>query len=363
MPSQPHGRRQDSAADLPPTPRFAKRDVMPCRPVLIGDGIENPGNVEALQAVASLFAWDCAFLDGARAAGSSPATAHPGALMLSPDALTADFAPIIALENTADADDLYGFQPPPGARLALIVGNERKGISREVLDRAYQTVRIPMASQQINTVNVAAAAAIALYYLSCGGGGRLRTRPNPQRSRPELLIASPGDPIELGSVIRSAAAFGWQRLFVDDRHGAWFGTDRVTRSLGRGAARRGRNDIHVIPAAVNRPHGFAEACIVTAGGEGEPLDRVDLARGPEQLVMIVDPSSAEPAAAELAQLARRIRRVRLDFPGPRIAHNFRLTASIVLAEVARQVGIRQRSPRLRRPLDELSFSDVDSGEV
>lgn len=252
---------------------------------------------------------------------------------------------VIALENTDGADDLYGFRPPADVPLALVVGNERKGVTREVLGAAYQTLRIPVASRQINTVNVAAAAAIALYFLSQGGRGRLRFRPKPRRSRPELLIAGPTDPIEVGSVLRSATAFGWERVLLDDPHGVWFCADRVTRSLGRGAARRGRNGIHVLPADGPRSRMFAEACIITTG-EGEPLERADLARGPEQLIVIPDQSGALGTEPELGRIARRVRRIRLGLHAD-FAYRFRLIASIVLAEVARQVGVHkgpQRTP-------------------
>lgn len=313
------------------------------RPVLLGDGIENPGNAAALQEAAALFHWDCGFL------GEDDAL--PGIQALPRTQAAAACSPLIALENVEDADDVYGFQPPPGARLGLVVGNERKGITRGVLDAAYQTVRIPVASRQINTLNVAAAAAIALYYLSRGGKGRLRTRPDPGRSRPELLLSGPTDAIELGSVLRSAAAFGWERAHVQDAHGVWFGTDRVTRSLGRGAARRARNGIHVLPAELAARTGrFDEVCIVTAA-EGEPIERADLARGPGQLVVLADESGGADAAAALGRLARKVRYVRLGLPAPSAGYRFRLVASIALAEVARQVGIRPRPQRGRKVQD------------
>lgn len=306
---------------------------MKAHSILIGDGIENPCNAEALRAVAAMFAWDCGFWERDQTESLAPGSS------------------LIALENTADAENLYGFHPPPpppGARVALIVGNERRGISREVLARAHRTIRIPMASQQINTVNVAAAAAIALYFLSRGSKGRMRTRPAPGRSRPEILIADPGDPVELGSTVRSAAAFGWGRIFVADRGGVWFGRDRVTRSLGRGAARRGRNGIHVLPAA-NCTGGFAEACILTTCGDGEPIERVDLAGGPEQLILLPDESGGPPDLRELSRLARKTRPVRLELPQTAFPYKLRLIASIVLAEITRQVGMRQR-PRTAAPV-------------
>lgn len=302
-------------------------------PILIGDGIENPCNVAALRDVASMFGWECGFVRGAQ------------------DDLLGTCDPLIALENSDGAEDLYGFQPPPGSRVALIVGNERVGICRPLLDRVQRTVRIPMASQKINTVNVAAAAAIALYSLSQGGRGRMRKRPDPGRSRPELLFVAPRDPIELGSAIRSAAAFGWGRVFIDDRHAAWFDTDRVTRSLGRGAARRGRNEIHVLPLLDDGSRAFDEAYIVTPSGDGEPIERVDLAGGPRQLIVIPDADTQDPL--ELRRIARKVRHVRLSLSQNNFDFRLRLFASIVLSEVARQVGVRQRTRRIREAfLDE-----------
>lgn len=126
----------------------------------------------------------------------------------------------------------------------------------------------------------------------------------------------------------------------------WFGTDRVTTSLGRGAARRGRNAIHVIPSP-ERSYAFEEAVVVSLRQEGEPLHRVDLARGPEQVVVIADESGVDLAREDVARFAREVRVAKLDVPRPDAAYRFRLVASIALAEVARQVGLRQRPGRGR----------------
>ena len=98
-----------------------------------------------------------------------------------------------------------------------------------------------MSGVTLNTLNVAAATGVALYYLSAGFGGKLQITSHPEKRRPEILFMAAGDHIELGSAIRSAGAFGWNRLFLEDREKIWFGCDRVTRSEGRGAAKRGRN--------------------------------------------------------------------------------------------------------------------------
>lgn len=297
------------------------------KPTLVLDGVENPGNVAALAEAAGLFGWRCT-----RRGGADLGVPLPEVTL---DEL-AGSSPLVALENAPGADDVYGFRFPPGPRPALVVGNERKGISREILDRADRVVQIPLPSRQINTINVAAAAAVALHYLARGGGGRLHTRADPERLRPELLLVAPTDEIELGSAIRSAAAFGWSTLHLEDRRGVWFGTDRVTRSLGRGAARRGRNSIRVVPTSPDRSFDFEQAVIVTAGSAAEPLHRVDLARGPRQLLVVADEQAVDLAVEELGRFASSVRMAGLDLAG--IGHRFRLVASIALAEAARQVG-------------------------
>jgi tRNA G18 (ribose-2'-O)-methylase SpoU len=313
--------------------------------ILLGDDIENPGNADCLRVAAAMFDWECGFLCDPRRLAAQATAGLAGARLVSREELAACGAPVIAIENAAGAEDLFRFRPPQG-RLIVVVGNERKGIARNVMHLASRTIQIPMASAHLNTVNVAAAAAIALYHLSRAGGGRLSVRGGHRRSRPELLLVGPSNPIELGSAVRSAACFGWTRLFLDDRHGAWFAADRVTRSLGRGAARRGRNAIRVIPARAGGS--FEEVCVVSAQGEGQPLRHADLALGPGQLVVLPDESCVDLADHELARLGRHVRRVRLELADvPR--RPFRLTASIALAEIARQVGGLRRpgEPRAR----------------
>lgn len=131
-----------------------------------------------------------------------------------------------------------------------------------------------------------------------------------------------------------------------DRGGgsAWFAADRVTRSLGRGAARRARNPIHVLP--VRGDEFFDEVCVVSARGDGVPLQRADLARGPRQLVVIPDETSGDSDERDLAHLGRHVRRVHLEIEHG-VRRPFRSVASIALAEIARQVG------SWRRPIEDL----------
>lgn len=96
------------------------------RSLLVGDHIETQGNVDCLQATAAMFDWDFA------QASNGPA----------PHRL-----PIIALENTRGAESLFHYHPPEGP-VALVVGNERKGISRSWLRRADRVVQIPVPRTQ-----------------------------------------------------------------------------------------------------------------------------------------------------------------------------------------------------------------------
>jgi tRNA G18 (ribose-2'-O)-methylase SpoU len=75
---------------------------------------------------------------------------------------------LAALTPSAEAVPLDEV-PRETPRLALAVGTEGPGLSRRWLDTADLLVRIPMA-EGVDSLNVAAAAAIALYALRPGGG-------------------------------------------------------------------------------------------------------------------------------------------------------------------------------------------------
>ncbi len=338
--------------------------------VLIGDGIENAWNAQAMQHAAGMFGWDCAFRDRqgllddwtAKELGPPPAR-------LTLDEIRRRCDPIVAFDNGKGALPLYGFRPGGSDRLALAVGNERRGIAGDLVREAGHLVQVPMASRRVNCLNVAASAAVALFYLSRGGGGKLYTRADPHRNRPELLLVGGDDHVDLGSTIRSAAAFGWNRALVEDRSRVWFGCDRVVRSQGRAAARRGKNAIRLVPTRQDRRYGFEEACIVSLRSGGRPLSRANLARGPRQVVVLADEGSVDAVAEDWQRLARTVRPVTIDLPaaGPDFVYHYRLASTIALAEVARQVGIR--APRVRArprpPVYDRSLRTLveDTGEV
>ena len=140
----------------------------------------------------------------------------------------------------------------------------------------------------------------------------------------------------------------WRRSFVEDRAQVWFGVDRVTRSEGRAAARRGKNAIKLIPTQSHRTYAFDEACLITLGAKGRSLTRANLAKGPRQLIVLADEEHVDLAAENTQRLARTIHRANLDLPAARdeFVYHYRLTATIALAEIARQVGTR--SPKARK---------------
>ncbi|MFN8558742.1 MAG: TrmH family RNA methyltransferase [Dehalococcoidia bacterium] len=206
---------------------------------LIGDGIENPGNARAMQAAAAMFGGGCAFRD--RAGLSHGRLGQPcGAPLptLTTAAIATGHAPLIALENAPGAAPVFGWRLPPGPAPALVAGNERRGIAHDLRTAAGHTVTIPLASRSLNTLNVAAASAVALYALTRQPGSQ-RTSAHPATRRPEVLLLGAARHVELGSTIRSAGAFGWSRVLVEDRARVWFGVERGVRAEG-GRRRGGR---------------------------------------------------------------------------------------------------------------------------
>ena len=71
---------------------------------------------------------------------------------------------ILALTPQADAKAIQQVAADPPERLALLLGSEGHGLSTAALDAVTQHVRIPM-SADVDSLNVAAAAAVACYAL------------------------------------------------------------------------------------------------------------------------------------------------------------------------------------------------------
>jgi hypothetical protein len=208
-----------------------------------------------------------------------------------------------------------------------------------------------MPGRGVNTLNVATAAAVALYYLLDAHGRRAARAPRPESHRPTLVLAAPRDHVEAGSSLRSAAAFGWETITLDDREKVWFDTPRPVRNEARAAARSHRNPIRVVPAstrsepeaspAVRRPRVAAgppvgNRVVVCAPDVDGPLLHHATLTGAGTVLVIPDGVGWDPPpGAEFA-------RVRV----PGVIGRYRFLTGIVLAEVARQLGARAtRAPR------------------
>ena len=70
---------------------------------------------------------------------------------------------IVALEQTAKAINIFKWKPK--FPLALVVGNEKTGVSKSLLKYCGQLVEIPMRGKK-NSLNVSVAAGVAMYRVS-----------------------------------------------------------------------------------------------------------------------------------------------------------------------------------------------------
>jgi len=148
--------------------------------LVILEGLGDASNVGALFRNALAFGVGAAFL--------APGTADPlyrkairvssGATVALPFARLADWPrdlerlrdagyTVLALTPRAEAVDIGELDKrrPLPARLALLLGTEGRGLSAEALAAADLLVRIPMAPE-MDSLNVAAAGAVALHWLS-----------------------------------------------------------------------------------------------------------------------------------------------------------------------------------------------------
>jgi tRNA G18 (ribose-2'-O)-methylase SpoU len=70
---------------------------------------------------------------------------------------------IVALEDTKNSRNLFDYLPE--FPLALIVGNEKTGVTKTMLKYCDKAVKIPMRGRK-TSLNVSVAAGIAMYYIS-----------------------------------------------------------------------------------------------------------------------------------------------------------------------------------------------------
>lgn len=76
--------------------------------------------------------------------------------------LKEDDVNIIGLEQAKNSKNLFSYKPPNNKKIALIVGNEVKGISLKILRYCNKVLYIPMYGKK-ESLNVSVAAGVALY--------------------------------------------------------------------------------------------------------------------------------------------------------------------------------------------------------
>jgi hypothetical protein len=183
-----------------------------------------------------------ACLEFQRSSPSSDDGMAGGNSIINVEELLGRYDSVLACETGKKARSIYEF-PAPRGRTALIVGNELSGIPGPLLKAVGKVVSIPMLGSGMTSVNVAVAAAIALYVLEHDLARRGISQSRPTNRNVDVLLEAPSDPSELGSLLRSVWAFGWRKVYVSDRQGVWFTRDRRTIMAGRAAARREVNPL------------------------------------------------------------------------------------------------------------------------
>jgi tRNA C32,U32 (ribose-2'-O)-methylase TrmJ len=279
---------------------------------ILPDGVDNPANIARIG-------------DAAKLLGATLTTSVAGRL--------------IAVENTPPATSVYGRRALT-SDVTLAFGNERRGLSSRLLAHADEVVAIPTVSRTVNTLNVAAAAAVAGWYVLRGSAPQRMTT-TPQTRRPSLLILG-DDHVEVGSTLRSAAAFGFRDVFLEDRAAGWFAGPSWVRREAYAAARRHKNAIRVHQAKLDDTAQFEDVVVVLPFASGCSIEQARLTHGMRQLVIL----GATPADVDMLS-HERLRVVTLGLAESERAQ-LRLTSSIAMAEIARQIG-RSRKAAAPRP--------------
>ncbi|HMA32984.1 MAG TPA: TrmH family RNA methyltransferase [Chloroflexia bacterium] len=307
----PSGRRLTrGGASIDP---FAQRSVD-----LFAGGVADRRNIPALEACAALFG---------------------ATLCLEQRGIPSGYDLVLALETGPGARNLFTYRVPPASRIAVLVGNERHGLSPATRARATALVAIPMRRRGVQSLNVASAAAIAL---SQFGTAALRGRPPAaQGHRPALVFLHPADPAEFGSTLRTTWTLGWDRAGLVDRRQVWFTRDRAIYVQGRGAARRHKNPLRVYPCDPAPAHPlYHHGIVITAAGPAPSLWQTRLSLGPSTALFFPDetPGAIPATAVPYHQLARQVQHVSLALPAGLASYHYRLVTAIALAEIARRLG-------------------------
>lgn len=294
---------------------------------LIGLDIEGDWNKPLLANAAAMSGCQC---DLARSEPPLNAGGCESAGSLSLETALDGCCHIIACETTRSSVSIYDF-PAPRDRTAVIVGNEKNGIPRRVLKQADTVVSIPMAQTGLSSINVAAAAAITLYAFTGDLGRKRRLRSGLRQQDVDVWIEAPADPNELGSLLRSAYAFGWRRVFLSDPHRVWFTEDRRVILESRAAARRAGNLLAVLPAEKLDPSRYDALLMCDGNRQGSPLSRLRLPECRRLLVVFGTSDWAINCGLSAAD-------VTVDYADRTVPARFRHAGSILLSVIHQMLG-------------------------
>ncbi len=296
---------------------------------LIALDIEGDWNLPLLSNAAELSGADLIYAYS----GVHDALAVPDAIAFADAVQGADT--VLACESGVKARSIFDM-PAPRGRTVLVVGNEEQGIPKAVLRQCTITVTIPMFCRQLSSINVAASGAVALYALS-KDLGRKGVLPSARRKLSvDLLIQTPPDPAECGSLLRSAAAFGWRIVYLDDPHGSWLTDNRERVSLSRGAARREVNPIVAMHADKLSIGSYDRVFWCSRERGGTPLSRFRLTS--EGSTLLALGYTTRPPALD----GFEVERVYVDFAQAGMVPCERHEGSTLFAVLARQINRRKR---------------------
>ncbi len=143
--------------------------------LVIGEGVDNPGNIGSIVRNAAALGWDGLVLDHTSAdplarralrvaMGTAFSLPHARTTTLLDDLRSAAPGGLTLYALTPDPSAADIREVRPSGRRAVLVGSERAGLSAELLAIATP-VRIPMAGG-VDSLNAAAAVAVACYALA-----------------------------------------------------------------------------------------------------------------------------------------------------------------------------------------------------
>jgi tRNA G18 (ribose-2'-O)-methylase SpoU len=304
---------------------------------LVVDGISDPRNVPALLSLVDLLQCSCLFRDRHDLRGQLGDSPYLARMVEAPplEQWANDYDLVLAVENHPNARNIYEYRPPGTRRCAMVVGNERKGLDRKVSRLADVMLEIPMRARPGISLNVASAAAAALYQLVHATAPKRHKRTR-GLDRPALIFWEPSDPADLGSSMRTAYALGWDRAWLVDRHNVWFGADRSALSQGRGAARRHKTPIRIQALDPEAPAATYDlAFLIHPTGAGVPVWQMRIPAGASSVLVF----------SETALEGERVRRLAAESVPVCIAEAsaqsidspLRIASAIALVEAARVV--------------------------